>query len=511
MFKKILVANRGEIAIRIIRTCKEMGIKTVALCPKKGQEKNFWETELADEIGYLEEEGVYGYLNQRKILKIAKFFQAEAVHPGYGFLSENADFAKLCEENQIKFIGPRWQILKLLGDKIEAKKIAKKCGLPVLPSVEREVRTEKELKNVIKELKLPVVLKAVDGGGGMGIEIITKENFHAIKEIFEKLKRISQSAFASERIFIEKYLQSPRHIEFQTIGDGKNFFHLFERECSIQRRHQKLVEEAPSPLLDDKTRKNMGKLASRLIKYLGYEGLATVEFLVDQNRNFYFIEVNPRLQVEHPVTEAILGLDLVREQILIASGERISFKKDDIQIKGHAIEFRVNAEDPFDNFRPSHGKITRFQMPGGKGIEIHTFCRQGQEVFPYFDPLLLKLVVFGKTRKEALKRAKMAFEEMEIEGVKTLIPFFKEVLKNENFWEGRIDTDFIKKERIVDFLRERTKVEERMKKKEKSEGLFLEEKEIAFLLASFFQEEKKEEGKKNGWKSFWRLKNLEFD
>jgi len=511
MFKKILIANRGEIAIRIIRTCKEMGIKTVALCPKKGEEKNFWETELADEIGYLEEEGVYGYLNQRKILKIAKFFQVDAIHPGYGFLSENADFAKLCEENQIKFIGPRWQTLKLLGDKIEAKRIARQCGLPVLPSVEREVRTEKELKKAIKELKLPVALKAVDGGGGMGIEIITKENLHFLKEIFEKLKRISQSAFASERIFIEKYLQSPRHIEFQTIGDGKNFFHLFERECSIQRRHQKLIEEAPSPLLDDKTRKNMGKLASRLIKYLRYEGLATVEFLVDQNKNFYFIEVNPRLQVEHPVTEAILDLDLVKEQILISSGEKISFKKDDIQIRGHAIEFRINAEDPFDNFKPSTGKIARFQIPSGKGIEIHTFCRQGQEIFPYFDSLLLKLVVFGKTRKETLKRAKRAFEEIEIEGVKTLIPFFKEILKNENFWEGKINTDFIKKEKIIDLLKERTKLEEKMRKNKKSETFFLEEKEIAFLLASFFQGEKKEEEKKNGWKNFWRLKNLDFE
>ncbi|MGB9598658.1 MAG: biotin carboxylase N-terminal domain-containing protein, partial [Minisyncoccales bacterium] len=355
MFKKILVANRGEIAIRIIRACKELGIKTVALCPEKGQEKNFWETELADEIGYLDEEGVYGYLNQRKILRIAKFFQVDAIHPGYGFLSENCYFAKLCQENNIKFIGPSWQLLKLFSDKIEAKRIARNCGLPVLPSAEREIMTEKDLKRIIKEIKLPIVLKAVDGGGGIGIEIINKENFHLLKEVFQKLKRVSQSAFASERIFIEKYLQSPRHIEFQVVGDGKNFLHLFERECSIQRRHQKLIEEAPSVFLEEKMRKKMGKLATSLIRSLRYEGLATVEFLVDRDKNFYFIEVNPRLQVEHPVTEAITNIDLVKEQILIASGERISFLKDDIKIQGHAIELRINAEDPLDNFKPSTG------------------------------------------------------------------------------------------------------------------------------------------------------------
>jgi len=503
VIKKVLIANRGEIAIRIIRALKELGIKSVALCPKKGEEKNFRECELADEFFYLDEEGVSGYLNAQKILRISKKSQCDAIHPGYGFLAENGDFAELCEKNGIIFIGPPSSILKILGDKIEAKKIAKKCGLPVLTGEEKV--EEGKIKKVIKKLKLPVILKAADGGGGIGIEVITKDNIKGLKFIVEKLKRISFSAFGKFSVFVEKYLPNARHIEFQILGDGKKFLHFFERECSIQRRYQKLIEEAPSPFLDEKLRKKMAKSALNLAKYLNYKSLGTIEFLVDEQKNFYFIEVNPRLQVEHPVTEAITGVDLVKEQIKIAQGESISVKQDDLEIFGHAVEFRINAEDPLSDFAPSFGEIKKWQMPEGSGIQIHSFCRVGQKIYPYFDPLLLKLVVWGRNRKECLKRAKRAFEEIEIEGVKTNICLYKFILENQKFWEGKISTDFLKKEKIVEQLKEKfSKVEKEKEEKEE------EEEKIAFLVASLYKlvkEEKKEDFDK--WRFFSRFESLD--
>lgn len=451
--KKILIANRGEIALRIIRTCKEMGIETVALCPQKDLEKHFLETKFADEFYYLDREGILGYLDQQKIIEIAKKAKVDAIHPGYGFLAENGDFADFCEANNIIFIGPSGDILRKVGNKIEAKKIAQKIGCPLLDGIERPIRDEKECKRIAKEIKTPFLLKAVDGGGGVGIEIIDDKNKAKLGEVFQRVKRVAEYAFGSDKIFIEKFLQSPRHIEFQIIADNEgNVVHLFERECSIQRRFQKLIEEAPSPFLDKKLRKKMGKFAVKLIKYLKYKSVGTVEFLVDKNRNFYFIEVNPRIQVEHPVTEIVTGVDIVEQQIKIANGEKLELKQRDIKISNWAMEFRICAEEPADHFQPRSGIITKYLPPLGKGIEIHSFCQVGQQIFPYFDSLIAKLIVFGRDRETVIRRAKRALDEFIIEGVPTLIPFYKVILENKSFIEGYLSTSFVKDHRIPEIV-----------------------------------------------------------
>mgnify|MGYP005848262265 CR=1 FL=1 len=521
MFKKILIANRGEVALRIIRTCKEMGIKTVALCPQKGQEDNFLETKLADEFYYLEEEGAMGYLDQRKIIEIGKKAGVEAIHPGYGFLSENADFAELCRVNGIKFIGPSAETLRGLGDKVEAKKIAWRVGIPLLPGPQRAIN-EKECFKMAKKLKPPFILKAVDGGGGIGMAEIHRLDKKDLIESFRRLKRMSESAFKSQKIFIEKLLISPRHIEFQILGDGRGkILHFGERECSIQRRHQKIVEEAPSPFLDLKLREKMGNLAVKLGQHLKYEGLATIEFLVDQNKNFYFLEINPRLQVEHPVTELITGFDLVELQLKVAAGEKLELKQKDIKFSGWAMEFRIYAEEALNNFQPQAGQITNYLPPGGKGIEIHSFCQIGQKILPHFDPLLAKLVVFGKNRKQAIERAKRALEEYIIEGVPTLIPLYKVLLENQNFLAGKLSTDFIEKEKIVETLKEKTAPQkitlaERRPvplEQEKVEAeKVISEKEIAFLIAKIYWDLKTEESelpKINKWRLSERMSILE--
>jgi len=496
MINKILIANRGEIALRIIRTCKEMGIKTVALCPQKGEECNFFETELADEFCYLEEGGAMGYLDQRKIIEIAKRTGADAVHPGYGFLSQNGDFAELCKINGIKFIGPAPETLRRIGDKVEAKKLAWKIGIPLLPGPQRAI-DEKECFKMAKKTRPPFILKAVDGGGGIGMTEIYRINKAEIMENFQKLKRMSESAFNSRKIFIEKLLISPRHIEFQILGDGRGkVLHLAERECSIQRRHQKLVEEAPSPFLDQKLREKMGNLAIKLGQHLKYEGAGTVEFLIDQDKNFYFLEVNPRLQVEHPITELITGFDLVEMQIRIASGEKLDFKQKHIKFSGWAMEFRIYAEDALKGFQPLAGQISQYLPPGGKGIEIHSFCRPGQKVLPHFDPLLAKLVVFAKDRESVIQRAKRAFQEYVIKGVPTLVPFYKVLLENQAFLEGKLSTDFIEKEKIIEALKEKTPSSENEQPeglKEKTEPVkTINEEEIAHLAAKVYHDFKGE-------------------
>lgn len=454
MLKKILIANRGEIALRIIRACKEMGIKTVALYPTESEKEQFLEAKLADESYSLEEEGILGYLNQRKIIQIAKKSGAQAIHPGYGFLSENGDFADLCRINGIKFIGPSGDTLRKTGNKIEAKKIAKKCGFPLLPGTEQAVKDEKELLSIAKKIKPPFLLKAANGGGGLGIEIIEEKNKKQLLEIFQKLKRETKNAFGSEEIFIEKFFQNPRHIEFQILGDGRGkVLHFFERECSIQRRHQKLIEEAPSPFLDKKTREKMAKLSVKLGEHLKYESLGTVEFLVGGDKRFYFLEVNPRIQVEHPITELITGIDLVEQQIRIASGEKLTLKQKHIKFSGWAMEFRIYAEDALNNFQPRPGTISNYLPPGGKGIEIHSFCRVGQRIFPYFDSLISKMVVFGQDRLSCIQRAKRAFEEYIIEGAPTLMPFYKVLLGNQSFLEGKLSTSFIENENLIEALR----------------------------------------------------------
>ena len=486
--KKILIANRGEIALRIIRTCKEMGIRTVALCPLPGQEENFLETSLANEYYFLEKEGATGYLDQKKIIEIAKKAKVDAIHPGYGFLAENWRFAKLCQKNNIKFIGPHFKILKRLEDKIEAKKIAKEIGIPVLLDSGGPIRTKRDLVKWARRIKPPFVLKAQKGGGGIGIRVVNGElSFGELFAISLGIQRQIGLAFTESDFFLEKYLPKARHIEFQVLGDGEKFLHLGERECTIQRRFQKLLEEAPSPFINENDRKKIGRLATQLIEKLKYKGAATVEFLLDKDKNFYFLEVNPRIQVEHPVTEAITGIDIVEQQIRIAQGEKIPISQDDIIFRGWAIEARILAEDPQKNFQPSPGIIKKYFPPGGQGIFLHTFLKEGQEIYPFFDSLLAKLISLGKDRNEAISRLKRALDEILIEGVPTTIPFFKILLKNKNFLEGNFTSDFIERNGILEKLKAQPQFKEIKEKKEEE----LEEKEIAEIIFKIYQALKK--------------------
>jgi acetyl-CoA carboxylase biotin carboxylase subunit len=450
---KILIANRGEIALRIIRTCKEMGIKTVALCPNPGQENNFLETRLADEYYFLEREGSQGYLDVDRVIEIAKKAEVDAIHPGYGFLSENTKFATQCEKNRIKFIGPDASTLKRFEDKVEAKKIAKKVGVPTLPASEGSITTKKELLDAAARIKPPFILKAQRGGGGMGIRVVEGEISSG--ELFAltlSIQKQMSMGFSDADFFLEKYLPEARHIEFQVIADGKKAVHLGERDCSVQRRFQKLIEEAPSAFIDENTRQEMGKWAVKICEEVRYEGAATVEFLVDKDKNFYFMEVNPRIQVEHPVTEAVTGIDIVEQQIRVAQGEPLPFSQEDIVINGWAIETRINAEDPFKNFKPNPGVVRKYIPSAGQGIFLHSFLHDGQQVYPYFDSLLAKVIAWGKTREEAISKLKRSLDETIIEGVTTTIPFFGLVLRNKDFINNDYYTNFIEKKAILDQL-----------------------------------------------------------
>ena len=507
--KKILIANRGEVALRIIRTCREMGIKTVALCPFKGQEHNFLETKLADEYYFLEKEGAVGYLDGKLIVEIAKKAGADAIHPGYGFLAENWEFAKLCKKKKIKFIGPDFKILKKFEDKIEAKKTARKLDIPTLPFSDKSIKKKKDLIKWINIIKPPFILKALKGGGGIGIRLIDGQvEFESLPSLCMGIRRQILGAFSGGEFFIEKYLKNPRHIEFQILGDGKNFLHLGERECTIQRRHQKLLEEAPSAFLNDKDREKLSRLAIKLVKEVKYKGVGTVEFLIDKDKNFYFLEVNPRLQVEHPVTEAITGVDIVEQQIRIAQGEPISFSQDDVDFKGWAMEARINAEDPAQNFLPKTGIIEKYFPPGGQGIFIHTFCHTGQEIYPYFDSLLAKLISLGETRDEAISKLKRALDEFIIEGVPTTIPFFKILLENKDFLSGNFFTNFIEKNGIL------RQIKCQVIEKIPVEATVLNEKDVAELVFEIYQNLKNQglfKGKEatSNWQMIERLKMLE--
>ena len=506
--KKILIANRGEIALRIIRTCQDMGIKTVALCPLKGEESNFLETRLADEYYFLEKEGSSGYLDQKRIIEIAKKAKVDAIHPGYGFLAENWKFAKSCRKNRIEFIGPHFKTLKKLEDKIEAKKIARRAGIPTLPASKGSIKTKADLVKWVWKIKPPFILKARKGGGGIGIRVIDgKIDFGDIFSISAGIQRQMARSFSDTDFFLEKHLRNARHIEFQILGDGKNIVHLGERECTIQRRFQKLLEEAPSPSLDEKTREKMANLAVRLMKQLKYQGAGTVEFLMDKDKNFYFLEVNPRIQVEHPVTEAITGVDIVEQQIRLAQGQQVPFSQDDISFNGWAMEARINAEDPKNNFRPGPGTIQKYLAPGGRGIFVHTFLHEGQEIYPHFDSLLAKLIAHNKTREGAIKRLKNALDEIAIEGIPTTIPFFKLLLKNNEFLKGNFNTNFIEKTRILDRLLPQPLCEPVISKR-------IEEKEIAELVFRVYEAMRKSEvsAKKasaSNWLMAERLKMFE--
>lgn len=508
--KKILIANRGEIALRIIRTCKEMGIKTVALCPLTGQEQNFLEVNLADEYYFLEREGAHGYLDKKRIIEIGKIARVDAIHPGYGFLAENWKFAKLCQKNNIKFIGPYFKVLKKLEDKIEAKKIAQRVGIPILPSSDGSIKTKNDLFRWALRIRPPFILKARRGGGGIGIRVVNGQiSFGELFSLSVGVQRQMAAAFSDIDFFLEKYLPEARHIEFQILGDGQNFLHLGERECTIQRRFQKLLEEAPSSFLDEKKREEIGQLAVKLAQELRYQGAATIEFLMDNNKNFYFLEVNPRIQVEHPVTEAITGIDVVEQQIRIARGETIPFSQDDISFNGWAVEARINAEDPQKNFQPSPGIIQKYLPPGGQGIFLHSFLKEGQEIYSHFDSLLAKLISWGNKREEAISKLKRALDEFIIEGVPTTIPFFKALLENRDFLEGNFTTNFIEKSGILNQLLPQPVFKRISSKKE------LEEKEIAEIFFQIYQEFKKsekislEEEAPSNWVMAERLKMFE--
>jgi len=444
-FNRVLIANRGEIALRVIRACRELGIETVIVYSK--QDRDTLAVKFADKSYYIGPGA--GYLDINKIIGIAKKMKANGIHPGYGFLAENAKFAKLCEKNRIKFIGPSSKTIELLGDKIKAKKTVKKAGVPILKGTAKPLKDIKEAFKFAKKIGFPVIFKAAAGGGGKGIRIVRKMD--ELEKAYESAKAEVFLSFNDKMLFMEKYVESPRHIEFQILADQyKNIIHLGERDCSIQRKHQKLIEESPSPALDDELREKMGEAAIKAVTAAKYEGAGTVEFLLDKTKNFYFIEMNTRIQVEHGVTEMVTDVDLVKEQIKLASGAKLAFNQDSIKIDGWAIECRINAEDPANNFAPSIGTITNYLPPGGPGIRINSICHQGYKVLPDYDSLLSLLICHGSNRQEAIVRMMRALHEYIIGGVKTTIPFHLAVLNNKNFYRGRFTTNFIVKNNILD-------------------------------------------------------------
>jgi acetyl-CoA carboxylase biotin carboxylase subunit len=441
LFKKILVANRGEIAVRIIKACQEMGIRTVAIY--SDVDKDSIHVQLADESFNLgDPTPIESYLNIPKIIKIAKDTDSEAIHPGYGFLAENPDFAQTCNDVDIKFIGPESKVISLMGDKIAAKTTMEKAGVPVIPGYHGLKQDNDTLIKEGKKIGFPLLVKATAGGGGKGMRIVHSENL--LEQSIESAKRESKSAFGDDSVFLEKYLDKPRHIEFQILADEHgNVVHLFERECSVQRRHQKIIEETPSPVMTDSLREKMGKASVAAAKAVGYNNAGTVEFMVDGNLNFYFMEMNTRLQVEHPITEATTGIDLAKWQLRIASGEKLSLKQKDIFQRGHAIECRIYAEDPANGFLPSTGVISKVEPPKGPNIRDDSGIFSGIKVTPYYDPLLAKLVVYAENRDECLNKMKWALSRYVVLGVTTNISFLNEVLKHDEFKKGNISTHFI--------------------------------------------------------------------
>lgn len=440
LFKKILIANRGEIAVRIIRACRELGIKVVAVYSEADKES--LHVKLADEaICIGPSTPAHSYLNITAILSAADITDAEAIHPGYGFLSENAQFAEACINSGITFIGPTPENIRIGGDKAKARQILKRKGIPVVPGSDGPVSSEEACMKIIKKIGLPVIFKASAGGGGRGMRIVQDEK--DIEQTFFMAQREALAAFGNGELYIEKYFPKVRHIEIQIIADKQgNIVHLGERDCTIQRRHQKLIEEAPSPVLTEKLRKKIGEYAVKAAKALKYKNAGTFEFIVDDELNPYFIEINTRVQVEHPVTEEITDIDVIKEQIKIAKGYPLSFKQSQVRFKGHAIECRINAEDP-EKFTPSPGIIEFLHFPGGPGIRVDSFLYQGCKVSPYYDSLVAKIIAKGSNRQEAIDRMRRGLEEVNIKGIKTNIPFFLKVLQNPDFIKGKFYTDFV--------------------------------------------------------------------
>lgn len=439
--KKILIANRGEIALRIIRACKELDIKTVAVYSEA--DISSLHVKLADEsvcIGPAQP--ALSYLNIPNIISAAEISGADAVHPGYGFLAENPQFAEVCQSCKLTFIGPSHELISQMGDKAVAKQTMKKAGVPVIPGTEGAIRDEKQALSFAKGAGYPVIVKASAGGGGRGMRLA--QNASQLKGFIKSAEAEAKAAFGNDQIYLEKYLDEPRHIEVQVIADKhSNAVHLFERDCSIQRRHQKLIEESPAPNLDEKLRQAMCRAAVKAVRAIGYENAGTIEFLLDKKNHFYFMEMNTRIQVEHPVTEMVTGFDLIKLQIEVAAGEKLKLKQGQVKLNGHAVEYRINAEDPDNNFRPEAKRIELFNPPGGFGIRVDSHAYSGYEIPPYYDSLLAKLICWGKDREEALKRSRRALEEFILIGPKSTIDFYRQVNENAFFRKAKIYTNFV--------------------------------------------------------------------
>jgi acetyl-CoA carboxylase, biotin carboxylase subunit len=439
MLKKVLIANRGEIALRVIRTCKEMGLKTVAVYSTA--DKDSLHVKFADEAVCIgKPASADSYLNIPHIMAAAEITNADSIHPGYGFLAENAKFAEICGEHNIKFIGPTPAQIRAMGDKMTAKETMIAAGVPVVPGGDRLLSSVEEAKSLAKDVGYPVILKATAGGGGKGMRVVWEES--EMERNYENAKAEAAASFKNDGIYMEKFVEEPRHIEIQIAGDRYGrVCHLSERDCSIQRRHQKLVEESPSPFMTDDLRQRMGDAAKKAAGAIGYESVGTIEFLVDKHRNFYFMEMNTRIQVEHCVTEEVTNFDLIKEQIKIAAGDSISGQ--DYTPQGHAIECRINAEDPYNDFRPSPGRITVMHQPGGHGIRIDSHSYAGYTIPPYYDSMIAKIIAVARTREEAINTMSRALSEYVIEGIKTTIPFHQQLMRNEAFQSGNFNTKFL--------------------------------------------------------------------
>ena len=444
MIKKVLIANRGEIAVRIIRACREMGIRTVAVYSEA--DKNSLHKTLADEAVCIgPAASSKSYLNMKSILEAACLTGADSIHPGFGFLSENASFAKICNDMGIKFIGPSGELINLLGNKSKAKETMKKAGVPVVPGSEGLIKNKEEAIELAEKIKYPVILKASAGGGGRGIRVAySKEE---LEKSYDLVKQEAKISFGDDSIYLEKFIENPRHVEIQILADEhENCIHLGERDCSIQRRNQKIIEETPSMAISGKTRKKMGQVAVKAVKEIGYTNAGTIEFLVDKNQDFYFMEMNTRVQVEHPITEMITGIDIIKEQIKIASGEKLSLEQEDITFTGHVMEARINAENPDKNFMPCPGKITGLHLPGGNGVRVDTAIYSGYTVPATYDAMIAKIIAQGKNREETIAKLRSAVAELVVEGIDTNADFILKILENKAFRTNKYDTSFIEKE-----------------------------------------------------------------
>lgn len=448
MFNKLLIANRGEIAVRIIRACKELGIQSVAVYSEA--DKDSLHVKMADQAVCIGPSAPNkSYLSIPSIIAAAEITGAQAIHPGYGFLSENAYFSEICKANKITFIGASAENIRMMGNKSQAKVTMQKYKVPTVPGSDGVIETEKELLETAQKVGYPVILKAAAGGGGKGMRIVHQPS--EIVEMYNLAVNEARAAFGNGDVYLEKFIEEPRHVEIQIISDNKgNAVHLGERDCTIQRRHQKLVEESPSPALEEKLRRKMGDAAVRVAQAIKYEGVGTIEFLVDKHKNFYFMEMNTRIQVEHPVTEMVTSIDLVKEQIKLAYNKKLVLKQKDVQFKGHSIELRINAEDHTKNFAPCPGKIELYLPSGGIGVRVDSHLYPGYVVPPYYDSLLGKLIVWAENREEAIQRALRALDEFILTGVATTIPFHRKVLKNDRFMTGKFDTSFVDKEFLAD-------------------------------------------------------------